>query len=58
MKTEKVYTEIMNQLEIIHKENLAIIGLILELNGAEKSDIDELLNKWHKLYQDERMRYD
>ena len=58
MKTEKAYTEILNQLEIIHKENLAIMHMIFITNGVEKSEINKVLDMWNKMYQDERKKYE
>ena len=58
MKTEKAYTEILNQLEIIHAENLAIYEALLLLGDVEEKDIERMSDLWDKRFQNERMKYE
>lgn len=58
MKTEKAYSEIMNQLEIIHAENIAIYHAILTMCGIDTKTRDNMIDLWDKRFQDERKKYD
>ena len=57
MKTEKAYLEIMDQLEIIHAENLAIYDAILTLAGVNDDVRKRASENWDKRFQDERKKY-
>lgn len=58
MKTEKAYTEIMNQLEVIHAENLAILRMILLTNEIDEGMITNYTDNWDKVFQNERKHYE
>lgn len=57
MKKDLFYTKIMNQLEVIHAENLSIISLILLSNGADPKRVNELTDRWDKRFKEERDRW-
>ena len=58
MKTEQAYSKIMNQLEIIHAENIAIYHGILTLCGIDDKTRDNMIDLWDKRFQEERKKYD
>lgn len=57
MKTEKAYSEIMDQLEIIHAENCTIYNALLCVAGIDKKTRDNMIADWDKRFQDERKKY-
>lgn len=44
----------MNQIEIIHAENLALMRIALLTAKVDEKVVDELTIKWDKRFQDER----
>ena len=58
MKTEQAYTKIMNQLEILHAENMAILRTTYRMCGGREKNVDEIIDAWDKHYQQERRNYD
>lgn len=54
MAKDKLYTKLMNQLEIIHAENLSILRIVLLKSGADPVMLDDLIKRWDKRFQDER----
>lgn len=57
MKRDELYTKIMNQLEIIHAENIAIMRLFLLGKGVSLKEVDDLSHRWDKRFQDERSEW-
>ena len=58
MKTGEAYTKLMNQLEIIHAENLVIYQSILTMCGVDAKIKENMIDLWDKRFQDERKKYD
>ena len=54
MKNSEMYTKLMNQIEIIHAENLALMRIALLTAKVDEKVVDELTIKWDKRFQDER----
>lgn len=57
MKTEKAYSEIMDQLEIIHAENCTIYDALLCVAGVDEKTRAKMISAWDKRFQDERKKY-
>ena len=57
MKTSEAYTKLMNQLEIIHAENLVIYEVLLIMNRVDEEIRENVLKLWDKRFQDERRNY-
>lgn len=57
MKTSEAYTKLMNQLEIIHAENLVIYEVLLIMNRVDEETRENVLKLWDKRFQDERRNY-
>ena len=57
MKTSEAFTELMNQLEIIHAENLIIYEVLLIMSGVDDTTRENVLELWDKRFQDERKKY-
>lgn len=56
MKTEQAYSEIMNQLEVIHGENCAIYNALLTVAGIDTKTRETMIKMWDKRFQDERLK--
>ncbi len=56
-KEDKCYTKIMDQLEIIHSENLFIIQALLALSGIPKEKTEEYAKSWDDRFQEERRNW-
>ena len=57
MKNDLLYTKIMNQLEIIHAENIALMRMIMFSQGIKQEDIDRLSDAWDERFEDERKEW-
>ena len=57
MKTEQAYSKLMNQLEIIHIENMLLYQAILIIAGIDNKTRDNMLDIWDKRFQEERRKY-
>ena len=57
MKTSEAFTELMNQLEVIHAENLLIYEAILIMSGVDDETRENVLKLWDRKFQDERKKY-
>ena len=54
MKNSEMYTKLMNQIEIIHAENLALMRIALLTAKVDEKVVNELTIRWDKRFQDER----
>lgn len=54
---DKYYTKIMDQLEIIHSENLFIMQSLLAHSGIPKDQSEEYVKLWDKRFQEERRNW-
>ena len=54
---DKYYTKIINQLEIIHSENIFIMKTLLLLHGIPKDKIEEYAKSWDDRFQEERREW-
>lgn len=54
---DKYYTKLMNQLEIIHAENLSIMQALFAHSGVPKEQADNYVLQWDKRFQEERRNW-
>ncbi len=58
MKTDQAFTELMNQLEVLHAENMMILKALLVLHGISNEEANDYVDEWDKRFQDERKNYE
>ena len=58
-KKEKMYTHIMDAIEIVHRENLVIAKLILALYGNKEGqeEMERITTDWQKAFDDIRSKW-
>lgn len=55
-KKEKMYTHIMDAIEVVHRENLAIAKLLLASYGNKeaKEEMERITTDWQKAFDEIR----
>ena len=56
-KNDELYTKLMDQLEIIHSENLFIMQALLVHSGIPKEKTEEYAKSWDERFQEERRNW-
>ena len=56
-KKEDYYMHVMDELEVIHAENIAIMRMVLTLGGIDKKTMDALEKTWDKRFQEVRAKW-
>ena len=51
------YTHIMDALEIIHAENIALMRMLLTTHGVDEKKLDLVEESWDKRFQEVRSRW-